>query len=137
MAVALAVALLLSPLLFSSPHKDFRQRFHEFFNLPLYCIWLLREILKANFHILRLAFHPDLESQINPRIFSVQCPSLTYDFSRYVMGMSITIVAGTVTVRIQDDYFTVHAISDYAAAGVPEPMQAHIANVFEQPRGSV
>ena len=39
------------------------------------------------------------------------------DFEKFVLAQSITLTPGTVTVRIKDDEFLVHAISGEAADG--------------------
>ena len=126
----LVVSLICHNFLFESQVKNCKSRLQEIINLPIYSLWLLKEIFKANLHVLYLAYHPKLLHKINPRILSFRVTKLHDPFSRYIMGISITLVPGTVTIQIEDDLFTVHAISDEAAAGLPEPMESWVAWVF-------
>jgi len=85
--------------------------------LITYWLSLLYQIVVSNLQIVRLAFsaNPD----INPRIFRVRIRQTT-DFGRTVLGNSITLTPGTVTIDFFDDEIEVHAINDVAAAGVEE-----------------
>ena len=59
---------------------------------------------------------------------------LRTDFARFVLANSITLTPGTVTVRIQDDTFYVHAITVHAAGDLapgPGAMERWVAWVFE------
>lgn len=127
---ALLVTFGTGKMLFQSQGKSMADRTREVLLLPGYAIWLLIEIVKANVSLLILAYSPNVKSRINPRVFTFRTSKLHDEFSRYVMGISITLVPGTVTIDIDDDEFLVHAITDEAAAGLPDPMESKIAKIF-------
>ena len=108
----------------------FRLRLGFIPNFIGYNIWLIAEIFRANLHVFRLAFHPKVREVIEPQIFQFQT-SLKSDFARFVLGNSITLTPGTVTLKIEGDIFTIHAISDQAAASLPGEMERRVAKVFE------
>ena len=56
---------------------------------------------------------------------------LKTDFAKWVFANSITLTPGTVTIRIDDDEFYVHAISEYTAKGLEGEMEKRIAAVWE------
>jgi multicomponent Na+:H+ antiporter subunit E len=96
----------------------------------LYFFWLLYEIVRANMHVFYLAFHPHMKEMIHPRIFSFKT-SLRSDYAKFVLGNSITLTPGTVTLRIEGDLFVVHAITRKAASGLPGAMEERVKKVFE------
>jgi multicomponent Na+:H+ antiporter subunit E len=48
------------------------------------------------------------------------------------LANSITLTPGTITIRIEDDIFYVHAINRKAAEGLPGEMEDRLARVFER-----
>jgi len=83
--------------------------------LVAYLPWLLWEIAKSNvdvaFRVLRR------EMPIRPHVIRVPAGQRT-DIGRVIYANSITLTPGTVTMALEDDGFTVHALTDEAAAGV-------------------
>lgn len=78
----------------------------------LYCYWLLKEIFLSGLSVCRLILDPKMP--ISPQIISVpssQSKSLTKVFFAH----SITLTPGTVTIDINGDILTVHAITEYTA----------------------
>ena len=129
---SLVVCFFSGNLLFNDSEKGLGVYAREALLLPLYLLWLLWQIVVANFHVLYLVLHPKMMDKINPRLMSFRSDGPNCDFSRYVLANSITLTPGTVTVSLDDDVFLVHAISDETAKGVPEPMQQKVANVFNR-----
>lgn len=121
-------------LLFASEEKVAADRVRELMQLPGYALWLLYEIIKANWSLLLLVYSPKLKQKINPRVYTFKVNQLHDEFSKYVMGISITLVPGTVTIDINGDDFLVHAISDEAAEGLPDPMESKVARIFSKSR---
>ena len=80
----------------------------------LYRVWLMKEIVKANMVVLRAAIRA--EPDIEPAVVKVKtrCKS---DLARVVFANSITLTPGTVTVDVDGDELTVHAL--YAADAAP------------------
>lgn len=85
--------------------------------LLTYWVTLLYQIVVSNLQIVRLAF--SAKPDINPRIFRTRIKQ-TSDFGRAVLGNSITLTPGTVTIDFFDDEIEVHAINDIAAEAVEQ-----------------
>jgi multicomponent Na+:H+ antiporter subunit E len=82
--------------------------------LVVYVPWLLWEITVANYDVmLRVLGFRD----VDPCVVRFR-PDLTSDFGRVALANSITLTPGTVTIRIREGEFIVHAISPAAADGV-------------------
>lgn len=82
-------------------------------SMLFYWLWLGREIIKSNIDVTRRILSPGLP--ISPTLFSVRSGQKT-DLGRVTYANSITLVPGTVTVDINGDVFTVHALTQAAAA---------------------
>ena len=82
-------------------------------SLVPYWLWLGREIIKSNIDVSRRILNPSMP--ISPKIFTVRAGQKT-DLGRVTYGNSITLVPGTVTVDVDGDIFTVHALTQEAAA---------------------
>jgi multicomponent Na+:H+ antiporter subunit E len=78
----------------------------------LYWLWLGGEIIKANIDVCRRILDPRLP--ISPRMIRVQAMQQT-ELGRVTYANSITLVPGTVTVSVEGDRFTVHALTREAA----------------------
>ncbi len=78
----------------------------------LYWLWLGGEIIKANIDVCRRILDPRLP--ISPRMIRVRAMQQT-ELGRVTYANSITLVPGTVTVSVEGDRFTVHALTREAA----------------------
>ena len=82
--------------------------------LPLmaYWVWLMVEIFKANWVVIKACLKSDLD--INPALVKVKtgCES---DLARTVFANSITLTPGTVSVAIDGDKILVHALYEEQA----------------------
>jgi multicomponent Na+:H+ antiporter subunit E len=74
----------------------------------LYWFWLGGEIVKANIDVCRRILDPRLP--ISPRMIKVHATQQT-ELGRVTYANSITLVPGTVTVSVEGDMFTVHALT--------------------------
>ena len=97
----------------------------------LYIPWLLYQIVLSTLHVTRLALHPGMKEQIDPTIVTFKT-TLKTEIAKVALANSITLTPGTITVRIEDEVFYVHAISRKAAAGLPGEMEQRLADVFER-----
>jgi multicomponent Na+:H+ antiporter subunit E len=79
----------------------------------LYWIWLAREIIKSNLDVTRRILSPNLP--ISPKVFTVRAGQKT-ELGRVTYANSITLIPGTVTMDVDEDIFTVHALTQAAAA---------------------
>ena len=93
----------------------------------LYWFWLGREIIKSNIDVARRILNPRLP--ISPNIFTVRAGQKT-ELGRVTYANSITLVPGTVTVDIDEDVFTVHALTQSAATDLKRgEMNRRVCNV--------
>ena len=87
--------------------------------LPLrviaYYPWLFWEIAKANIDVARRILSPGLP--IQPHVIKVRAGQKR-DVARAIYANSITLTPGTVSIDIEDDIVTVHALTQEAADGV-------------------
>jgi multicomponent Na+:H+ antiporter subunit E len=74
----------------------------------LYWPWLIVEIIKSNFHIARVIVSKDLP--INPTLFKVRSTQKT-ELGQVVYANSITLTPGTVTIDIDKDILSIHALT--------------------------
>ncbi len=101
-----------------------------FFRFCRYTPWLLLEIIKANFHLLKLAFHPRMKELIDPHIITFKT-NLKSDIAITTLANSITLTPGTITVTAdRDGVFRVHAIDKASADALPGKMLEKVANIF-------
>jgi multicomponent Na+:H+ antiporter subunit E len=101
-----------------------------FFRFVGYIPWLLWEIVKANLHLLYLAFHPRMKALIDPHIITFKT-NLKSDIAIATLANSITLTPGTITVTADSDgVFKVHAIDRESAQGLPGTMLKKVAKVF-------
>ena len=80
--------------------------------IMVYWAWLFREIAKANILVTR-AVLSDL-SEVRPRIVKIKSTQKT-ELGRVIFANSITLTPGTVTIDVDGDELTVHALSEAAA----------------------
>ncbi|HKK34129.1 MAG TPA: Na+/H+ antiporter subunit E [Desulfomicrobiaceae bacterium] len=105
--------------------------FPSILRLIIYIPWLVWEVAKANYAMLRIVFHPKLMDLINPRIVTFKT-KLRSPMGLTLLANSITLTPGTITVSIDErGYVAVHAIDDEMASGVPGLMEEKITRIFE------
>jgi len=123
-------------LLFKNRRMTLSARMLEAGRFIGYSGWLLYQILLANMHVIALALFKDYRDQeLDPHIFTFKT-QLQTEFARFVLANSITLTPGTITIRIEEDTFIVHAVSRKAAGDLPERqsmsrMERRVAAVFE------
>jgi len=86
-----------------------------------YLPWLFYKIVVANLHMVYLVWNP---SKMRPRIVHFQT-NIRSDLAKTTLGNSITLTPGTVTLDVDDDTFTVHAVSDQAAQSLATGEMEH------------
>lgn len=84
--------------------------------LPLYWIWLVWQIVRANVHVARRVLDP---GGIRPVVIRVPAPHNS-PVARVTYGNSITLTPGTVTLHLNRDGLTVHALDSHSATGLQE-----------------
>ncbi|MGD2076257.1 MAG: Na+/H+ antiporter subunit E [Gammaproteobacteria bacterium] len=79
----------------------------------LYWVWLGREVVRSNIDVTRRILDPKL--RISPEVVRVRATQRT-DLGRVTYANSITLVPGTVTMRVEGDEITAHALTHAIAA---------------------
>lgn len=110
---ALSIALVMVVNYRLKKHKFFDDELTEWHTLRYirgiyYVFWLLWQILMSGFYVAYLILSPKMP--IKPYIvrFRVDLPNTQ---AKVILGNSITLTPGTLTVDIQGDLYTVHAIA--------------------------
>ena len=119
-----------SDFLFQDRSLGLGARLRQFIRFPGYALWLFYEIILANLYVFRLALRPSGLGNARPQVVRFKT-HLKTDFAKWVFAYSITLTPGTVTIRIDDDEFYVHAISEHTAKGLEGEMEKRIAAVWE------
>lgn len=78
---------------------------------------LLKEIVIANFIVLRIIFNP--KRKVHPVLVSFPSP-LKSEGLKVVLANSITLTPGTITVALNKDGFVVHCLDESLAHGMDE-----------------
>ena len=93
-----------------------------------YVIILLREIIKANFEVLRLVLSSKYEPEPVLMFFHTD---IKRDSARVLLANSITLTPGTITVGLSEDgRFLVHALDREIAEGTEDSVFIHM--ILEQ-----
>ena len=79
---------------------------HLLLRLPFYTLWLIKEIIKANFDTAKIIIF----NNPNPQTFRVKSSQNT-EAGRVTYANSITLTPGTVTTQLEDNILEVHALS--------------------------
>ena len=80
-----------------------------------YWPWLLWEIVKSNFDIALVLIRPRMPIDLS--VFNVKASQKT-ELGRVIFANSITLTPGTVTIALEDDVLTVHALTAGSAEGL-------------------
>lgn len=73
-----------------------------------YLFWLIYQILKSGFQVAFIILRPGLPMETHLMTFSVNLPSA---HAKMILGNSITLTPGTLTIDIKENTFTVHALT--------------------------
>ena len=86
---------------------------HLLVRLPVYTIWLFKEIIKANIDTAKII----ILNNPNPQNFRVKSTQKT-EAGKVMYANSITLTPGTVTTQLDDDILEVHALTAEMAEDV-------------------
>lgn len=103
----------------------------SFLGLFAYLPWLFYQILLANLQVAYVVLHPNMKNMIDPHVIRFKT-RLKRPISKVTFAQSITLTPGTITVSIQDDEFSVYALTRSASDSLPGDMEARIARALEQ-----
>jgi multicomponent Na+:H+ antiporter subunit E len=93
-----------------------------------YCGWLLKEIVLSSLQVAHILMRRKL--RIEPHLIKVRVklPNLA---AKVLLGNSITLTPGTVTIEMQGDQFYVHALTEKTSASLVDgTMASKVAEIF-------
>ena len=82
------------------------------FTLPIYLIWLAKEVVLANIAVARCVWQGN--ESVNPRVIKVKANQKT-DLGIVIYANSITLTPGTVSIDLEGNDIIVHAINEDSA----------------------
>ncbi len=85
------------------------------FQILHYVFVLVREIIKANFEVIRMITSSRYE--IEPAVVRFKT-DLKTSFTRILLANSITLTPGTITVSLENDEYVVHCLDKSLAKGI-------------------
>ena len=98
-----------------------------------YLPWLIGRVLKSGFHVSRLILSPSLP--IAPKIIHHKT-ELKSDAELVVIGNSITLTPGTITVEIAPGELVVHTIDEASSTDLTSgALDAKVSRIFSQREG--
>lgn len=101
----------------------------RFWKTPFYFFWMFGQIILAGFHVLRVISSPKMPIYTAIITFKVKLPSA---HAKMILGNSITLTPGTLTIDIVGDTFTVHALDESSYAGIiSDEMPKKVLQLFE------
>ena len=109
--------------------------FHNFpwGRLVLYGPWLLLRIVESSLHVTKLILNPALP--IKPKLLTYQS-HLKHQGAIVLLGNSITLTPGTITVEVSGTQLMVHAIDDASGADLTSGrIERKIAGMFKEGQG--
>ncbi len=80
-----------------------------------YVFWLVWEIVKSGLYVASVILSKKMPIETYILKFRVDLPSA---HARMILGNSITLTPGTLTIDIEDDLFTVHALTPKSFEGI-------------------
>jgi multicomponent Na+:H+ antiporter subunit E len=112
----------------NSGHSPFVPRFGLWGRILLYLPWLFTRIVHSSLHVTKLILHPRLP--IHPRLIHYE--STLQELPAVVLlGNSITLTPGTITVEVNEKVLLVHALDEVSAEDVTSgKFESKIAEVF-------
>ena len=97
----------------------------------LYIPWLLIQVIQSNLHVAKLVF--SRPSRISPRFVRQTMTGIDDERAQVVLGCSITLTPGTLTVNIDENSMLVHALDDQVADDLEEKhIERRVRRVFEE-----
>jgi multicomponent Na+:H+ antiporter subunit E len=96
--------------------------------LAVYLVWLAYQIIKSGVYVAYLILQPKM--RLNPMVVSFES-NLPTPLAHVILGNSITLTPGTLTVDLHGDRFTVHALTPTIEADlISGEMEARVARLY-------
>ena len=102
----------------------------RFFRAIYYFFWLIYQIIVAGFHVLGIIMRPSMPIEPSIIKFRVDLPS---SHAKMILGNSITLTPGTLTIDIEGDIFIVHSLDDASFESLEnDEMPRQVLQLFEK-----
>ncbi|MEM9256304.1 MAG: Na+/H+ antiporter subunit E [Pseudomonadota bacterium] len=88
---------------------------HSLLRLPALWWWVLKEVIKSSLEVARIVLSPSLP--IQPELVELDT-QLESDAGKVILGNSITLSPGTVTIDLHENQLLVHCLTANGAAGL-------------------
>jgi len=103
--------------------------------LICYVPWLLWQIVIASLQVAYVVLHP--KCPIDPAVLRFKT-RLGNTSSKVILGNSITLTPGTITLEIEKDEFLVHSLMDISYSGIIDgTLPGEVAKLYERSPGQV
>ena len=89
--------------------KRFYRGFSKADEIAVYIAYLLKEIVRENFDVLRFIYRKEQPKPVLVRFHG----GVQHDSLRVLVANSITLTPGTYTVKLEGDEYAVHALDEY------------------------
>jgi len=107
----------------------------NFCRLLYYIPWLLWQIVIASLQVAYAVLSPKMPIDPSLILFETKLPCMT---AKVILGNSITLTPGTITVQISGDGFVVHALMDVSSSGILSgALPEQVAKLYEKTPGQV
>lgn len=96
----------------------------------LYIFWMIYQIVMAGFQVVSVIIKPKMPIKPAVLTFRTDLPSA---HAKMILGNSITLTPGTLTIDITGDVFIVHALNDKSFEGiVSDEMPRQVLKLFSK-----
>jgi multicomponent Na+:H+ antiporter subunit E len=103
--------------------------------LLYYIPWLLGQIVMASLQVAYAVLHP--KCPIDPALLRFKT-RLGNTSSKVILGNSITLTPGTITLDIRQEEFLVHSLMDISSSGIIDgTLPGEVAKLYERSPGQV
>jgi multicomponent Na+:H+ antiporter subunit E len=100
-----------------------------------YVPWLLWQIVVASLQVAYVVLHP--KCPVDPALLRFKT-RLANTSSRVILGNSITLTPGTITLDIEQEVFLVHSLMDISSTGIIDgTLPGEVAKLYERRPGQV
>lgn len=104
----------------------------KLFQMLYYAFVLVREIIKANFAVIKMIMSSKYE--IEPAVVRFKT-DLKTPFARILLANSITLTPGTITVSLENDEYVVHCLDKSLAEGINSSIFVTLLRKLERTDG--
>lgn len=96
----------------------------------IYLFWITGQVILAGFHVLTVIIRPKMPIETTMVRFKADLPSA---HAKMILGNSISLTPGTLTIDIIDDLFIVHALDSKSYEGITsDAMPRQVLKLFEK-----